>query len=104
MTKERFIFDGFYIRDTLNKIPPIMTYNDKQRNEFLDGLNGLAEENKELYNENLKLKKEIESMNTTKWDGTCECCGGTNLYNVINDVYECVDCGTRICLGDLEDE
>ena len=60
--------------------------------------------NKKLYNENLKLKKEVESMNTTKWDGTCECCGGTNLYNVINDVYECVDCGTRICLGDLEDE
>ena len=48
MTEKRFIFDGLHIRDTLNEIPPIMAHNDEQRDEFLDGMNGLAEENNEL--------------------------------------------------------
>ena len=55
---KRFIFDGLHIRDTLNEIPLIMAHNDEQRDEFLDGLNGLAEENNELKKKNEQLKKE----------------------------------------------
>lgn len=48
MTQKRFIFNGLQVRDTLNEIPPILTHNEEQREEFLDGLNKLSEENKEL--------------------------------------------------------
>ena len=69
MTEKRFIFDGLHIRDTLNEIPPIMAHNDEQRDEFLDGLNGLAEENNELRilvdtlkNQNQKFKARLNDL------------------------------------------
>jgi FtsZ-binding cell division protein ZapB len=48
MSKKRFIYDGLYIRDTLNEIPSILTHNDNQRDKFLNGLNYLSEENEQL--------------------------------------------------------
>ena len=76
MTEKRFIFNGLHIRDTLNIIPPIMTHNEEQRDKFLNGLNKLSDENKELkqsihdwqgsyddlYEDNLKLEKENKEL------------------------------------------
>ena len=53
MNDKRFIADGNIVRDIEGKIPTILTYNKKELNEFLDGLNELNYENKIL-------KKELE--------------------------------------------
>lgn len=47
MAQKRFIYDGLHVRDILNEIPPILTHGE-QRDKFLDGLNKLSDENKEL--------------------------------------------------------
>lgn len=52
---ERFIPDGDMVRDIEGKIPPILTYDKEQLNEFLTGLN-------ELYEENQALKQTIKKM------------------------------------------
>lgn len=35
-------------------------------------------------------------MEIDNWDGLCPTCGGHRFYNVIDNIYECRDCGTRI--------
>jgi len=62
MTEKRFIFNGLHVRDTLNEIPPIMTHNDEQRDKFLNGLNKLSDENKELKKHIQELSDYIEEL------------------------------------------
>lgn len=49
MTEKRFIYDGLHVRDNLDKIPLILTHNEEQRKQFLDGLNELNDEREILF-------------------------------------------------------
>lgn len=63
MTIKRFIYDGLHIRDLHNKIPPILTDNDKIRDKYLNELNALHEENQSLKKQNKRLHDDLHKVN-----------------------------------------
>lgn len=74
MIKKRFIYDGLHVRDILNEIPPILTYTDNQRDEFLNGLNNLYKENEQLKQKMEDLLYQIgEAGKNNKTCRECEC-------------------------------
>jgi hypothetical protein len=74
MTKRRFIYDRLYVRDIFEEIPPILTHNDNQRDEFLNGLNYLSEENERLKQKIGDLLYQIgEVGKNNKTCRECEC-------------------------------
>lgn len=62
MTEKRFIYDGLHIRDLHDKIPPILTNNDKIRDKYLNELNKLHKENQQLQDENYELKQTVAQL------------------------------------------
>ena len=49
--------------DMEHKIPSILCVNEEQKNEFLNGLNALHEENEQLKQSNKELKQIVENYN-----------------------------------------
>lgn len=61
MTGKRFQIFSSVIEDTQGIIPIILCNNDKQKQKFYDGLNGLNDENEQLKMENDSLKLLVQN-------------------------------------------